>query len=152
MFDYATTDLTLAIAHHLLVFALAGVIAFEIASVRTGIAKDAILRVASVDLWYGILAGAIVVVGILRLRYAAKGWAYYSVNPYFWAKMGAFVIVALLSIIPTIVFLRWRRAAADNPAFVPPAVEVARVRRYFWLEVGFFALIPVFAAAMARMQ
>jgi hypothetical protein len=30
MFDFATTDLCLAIVHHLLVFLLAGVLAFEV--------------------------------------------------------------------------------------------------------------------------
>lgn len=32
MFDFATLDLTPAIAHHLLVFLLAGILAFEIGS------------------------------------------------------------------------------------------------------------------------
>jgi uncharacterized membrane protein len=31
--DYATTDLVLAIVHHLLVFMLAGILAFEIGTV-----------------------------------------------------------------------------------------------------------------------
>ena len=54
--DFATTDLTLAIAHHILIFTLAGVLAFEIGAIRSGMTG---LDVARVDAWYGILAGAI---------------------------------------------------------------------------------------------
>src|SRR5262249_1168000 len=71
-------------------------------------------EVARVDLWYGILAGAIVVVGFSRAVFAAKGWAYYSVNMFFWAKMAAFAAVALLSIAPAIRIIRWRRALAGE--------------------------------------
>src|SRR6202007_2060930 len=82
--DFATTDLVLAIMHHLLVFMLAGILAFEIGTVSLAMKRDAILRLARVDVWYGILAGAIIVVGFTRAAVAAKGWAYYAVNLFFW--------------------------------------------------------------------
>ena len=77
---YVTTDLTLAIAHHLLIFLLAGILAFEIGVIRFDMKREDFVRVARVDLWYGIIAGAIVAVGFSRAVFAAKGWAYYSVN------------------------------------------------------------------------
>jgi putative membrane protein len=148
--DYAATDLHLAIAHHLLIFALAGVLAFEIGAVRPGLAGKDAARIARVDAWYGLLALAIVAVGFSRAVFAAKGWAYYSHNAFFWAKISAFAAVGLLSIVPTLAFIRWRRAAKADPGFAPAAADVARVRRFLWLEVAVFAFIPAFAAAMAR--
>ena len=50
MFDFATTDLSLAIAHHLLIFLLAGVLAFEIGVIRPSMKREDVLRVASVGL------------------------------------------------------------------------------------------------------
>jgi putative membrane protein len=85
--DFATTDLVLAILHHLLVFMLAGVLAFEIGTVSLTMKRDEILRVGRVDNWYGIIAGVIIVVGFIRTTVAAKGWAYYQVNVFFWAKI-----------------------------------------------------------------
>ena len=64
--DYATTDLVLAIVHHLLVFTLAGILAFEIGTVSLTMKRDEIFRVGRVDNWYGILAGVIIVVGFVR--------------------------------------------------------------------------------------
>ena len=148
--DFATTDLALAIAHHVLIFALAGVLAFETGVIRAGMAGPDIRRVARVDLWYGVLAGMIVLVGFLRANFAAKGWAYYSVNEFFWAKIATFAVVGLLSIVPTVAIIRWRRALAADPAFAPPLGSIRTVRRFLWAEIFLFALIPVFAAVMAR--
>ena len=148
--DFATTDLALAIGHHLLIFALAAVLAFEIGAIKQGMTGVDAVRIGKVDLWYGILAALILIVGFTRAVFAAKGWAYYSVNHFFWAKIGAFVIVGLLSIQPTVAVIRWRGAFRNDPSFKPSERQVRTVRRFLWAEVFFFALIPVFAAAMAR--
>ncbi len=143
------TDLALAILHHLLVFTLAGIIAFEIAVIRPGLTSDDITRVARVDLWYGILAGAILIVGFSRATFAAKGWAYYSHNWLFWAKIGVFGLVGLLSIVPTLSLLRWRKTARHT-SFEVDARELRHVRGHLFAEAALFALLPIFAAGMAR--
>jgi putative membrane protein len=148
--DYVTLDVTLAVAHHLLVFALAGIIAYQIAAVRTGMAAEAIARVARIDASLGLVALAIIVVGVLRAVYAAKGWDYYAANHWFWAKMGAFAVLGLLSVMPTVAFIRWRKAARADPTFTPAPQQVGTVRRHLWMEVAVFPFIPAFAAAMAR--
>jgi putative membrane protein len=138
-------DLSLAIGHHLLIFALFGVLVAELVLIRSGVDKAAVARTARIDLWYGICAGAIVVLGFTRAIFAAKGWNYYEHNAFFWAKMTAFLIIALLSIPPTIKYVRWQRAG-----IVPNDSEIGGVRRLLWAEVALFALLPIFAAAMAR--
>ncbi len=138
-------DLSFAIGHHLLVFGLAGVLCAELIAVRRGMDQAAVARVAAVDLWYGILAGLILIIGFARATMAAKGWAYYSHNGFFWAKIVTFVLVGLLSAPPTIAYIGWRRADAT-----PSDAQVAGVRRFLYLEVALFALLPAFAAAMAR--
>jgi putative membrane protein len=79
-------DLDLAIAHHLLVFTLFGVLFAELVAVRRGLDQAGVARIAAVDLWYGILAGLILIVGFARANFAAKGWAYYSHNAFFWGR------------------------------------------------------------------
>ncbi len=138
-------DLVLAIAHHLLIFTLFGVLVAELVLVRRGMGVDIVGRVAGIDLSYGVLAGLIVVVGFSRAIFAAKGWSYYAHNSFFWAKIATFVIVGLLSVPPTISFIRWRGAGTT-----PGDAQVAGVRRLLWVEVALFALLPIFAAAMAR--
>lgn len=148
--DYAQTDLVLAIAHHFLIFLLAGVLAFEIAVIRPELTQAQILRLSRVDIWYGILAGLIVAVGFSRATFAAKGWAYYSHNYFFWAKVASFAIVGLLSIMPTLRIIRWRRDATATPSTLPTARDIANVQRYLWLEVIGLGFVLAFAATMAR--
>ena len=138
-------DLALAIGHHLLIFGLFGVLFAELITVRKGMDSAAVARIASVDLWYGVLAGLILIVGFSRAVFAAKGWTYYQHNGFFWAKIGTFAVIGLLSIPPTVRFIQWRRAGT-----APSDSQVAAVRGFLHTEVVLFALLPAFSAAMAR--
>jgi putative membrane protein len=141
----AVLDLVLAIAHHILVFSLFGVLFAELVLVRKGVDLPTVARIARIDLMYGALAGLIIVVGFSRAIFAAKGWAYYSHNLFFHLKVGTFLVIGLLSIPPTVGYIRWRRAGA-----APCDAQVAGARRWLWAEMALFALLPAFAAAMAR--
>ena len=145
-----TTDLLLAIAHHLLVFSLAGIIGAEFVLVRGDLPAATLKRLAGIDRHYGIIATLIVIVGICRVFFGLKGWEFYAYNWVFWAKMVAFVLVGLLSIVPTMRFISWNRQASGNSSFSVPAAELASVKNYVRAEGFIFLLIPVFAAAMAR--
>ena len=138
-------DLVLAVCHHLLIFALFGILVGELVAVRRGMEPAAVASVARIDLWYGVLAGLILAVGFSRAVFAAKGWFYYEHNGFFWAKITAFGLVGLVSVPPTIAFIGWRRGAVS-----PTDAQIAGVRRCLWIELALFALLPVFAAAMAR--
>lgn len=143
-------DLLLAILHHLAVFALVALIAAEFTLLRPGIEGQRLIQLGAIDRAYGAVAGLVIVAGLLRIFFGAAGWGYYAMNWVFWAKLSAFVLVGLLSIGPTVRILRWRRSAATNPAFAPAAAEVRGQQKFLYAEVAVLALIPAFAAAMAR--
>jgi putative membrane protein len=143
-------DLVLAILHHLLVFSLAGLLAAELALVRPGLSGAVLRALGGIDAGYGVTAALILAVGFSRVFLGAKGAAFYLSNPMFWAKMTAFAVVGLLSIAPTMLILRWRKRTRAEAGYVPPSGEVATARRVLVLELMVFALIPAFAAAMAR--
>jgi len=142
-------DLYLAIAHHLLIFTLFGILVSELVLVREGMTGADVRLIVSIDLWYGIVAGLILIVGFSRVTFAAKGWAYYSANSFFWAKIGVFVLIAVLSVWPTLQFFGWRKRF-QSAGDLPNGTGVSSIRRILWLEAGLFALLPAFAAAMAR--
>jgi putative membrane protein len=138
-------DLSLAIAHHLLIFGIFGIICAEFWALRPGVTSATAARIASIDLWYGILAAAVIVVGFCRAIFAAKGWAYYSHNAFFWAKILDFAVIGILSVPPTVTFIRWRKSGT-----VPVDPDIRRMRRYLHAELALFVFLPIFAAAMAR--
>ncbi len=138
-------DLLLAIGHHLLIFAVLGIICAEFWAVRPGMSGATVARIAALDLWYGILAMAVLAVGFSRAIFAAKGWVYYSHNAFFWAKLATFAAIGLLSLPPTLAFMRWRKAGLP-----PSETDVRSARRFLHGELALFVFLPIFAAAMAR--
>ena len=103
------TDLWLAIAHHVLVFGLVTMLAAEVVLVRPGLSPRDPARISRLDAGCGINALFVVIVGVLRVNYGAKGAVYYVDNVWFWAKMATFVSVGIPSIPPTIRFIAWRK-------------------------------------------
>lgn len=64
--------------------------------------------------------------------------------------MAAFGVAGLISILPTLAFLRWRKRLKGDAATLPSAAEIAGVRRFLGIELLVLLLVPVFAAVMAR--
>ncbi|WP_235561411.1 DUF2214 family protein [Brevundimonas sp. Root1279] len=142
------TDLLLAIAHHILVFGLVAMLAVERVLLR-GSNID-FHRLARVDTGYGALAGLILVVGACRVLFGGKGWEFYDGNPYFWAKVATFILIGIVSIVPTVRYQAWARLQKRYPAFTPPDKEVARVRTATGVQALLLVPLLVFAAMMAR--
>jgi putative membrane protein len=140
-----TLDLVLAICHHLLIFGVFGVVCAELVTVRPGMTAADAARMAAVDIWYGVFAGLVVVVGFSRAIFAAKGWDYYSHNLAFWAKIATFIAIGLLSVPPTLAYLRWKKAGV-----APGDADAQGIRRWLLAEFLLFAPLLAFAAAMAR--
>lgn len=138
-------DFSLAVVHHLVVFALLAIVVAELALVRRGMDAATLATVARIDLAYGALAAIALAAGLVRAVYAAKGWYFYSNNGFFWAKIAIFVVIGLLSVPPTLKFIQWRKRQ-----HLPQDAQVDAVRNYLWAELVLFALLPLCAAAMAR--
>ena len=145
-----TTDAWLAIAHHLAVFGVFAVLVAEWAIVSPGMRAQDVHRLARVDTAYGALAGAVLIAGVSRVIWGAKPASFYVENPVFWFKMVAFATVGLLSIAPTLRYLRWRGALAEDDGATPDLAEVGAARRSLRLQLEVFVAIPVLAALMAR--
>jgi putative membrane protein len=138
-------DLPLACAHHMAVFGLFGVLVAQAVATRAELNAAAVSRLARMDIVYGLCAMAVLVIGFARASLAAKGWYFYSHNLAFWAKVGVFAVIGVISIGPTLAYRRWQRAPAG-----PGREEVSAVQRQIRAQLLLFALLPLLAAAMAR--
>ncbi len=88
-----------------------------VASART------LLRMDSV---YGLCAVVLLIVGFVRVFYTEKGADYYFHSGPFLAKLALFIVVGLLSILPTVQFLGWRKALKEGRV---PALDDGKRRR-----------------------
>jgi len=140
----------MAFLHHLFAFMLVASVVYEFIAYRKGMTIEEARRIQRADLMYGISAGVLLVVGLLRVYFFEKGPAFYNQNPFFWVKMTAFIIVGLLSIDPTIRYLRWNKTVKEDTAPEISDNEFKRTRLLLTLEVIGLAVIMFSAAFMAR--
>lgn len=143
-------EIPLAYFHFLALIGVVSTLVAELALCRPGLQAETIKRLRTVDGLYAMFAVATLATGAMRLFWGAKGSAYYFANPVFHAKFGLFVLVGLASILPTVRYIGWGKAAKQQPGFVPPAAAVAGVQRWLWIQLLMLAGIPWLAAAMAR--
>ena len=139
-----------AYVHHLAAFAVVAALVYEHLAFRENLTHAEALRLARMDLGYGISAGVVFVVGMLRFFYFEKGPEFYLGSVAFHAKMTLFAIVGLVSIYPTVVFRSWNRTLRESKAPVIAAATARRVRLALRIELVCIAFVPLFAALMAR--
>jgi putative membrane protein len=144
------TDAILAWTHFVFAFLMVGTLVAESFILRLPVDGRVARLLARVDLFYGISAGLLVAAGVSRVIWGAKGWLYYQGQPFFWVKMAAFAVVGLISILPTMTFLRWGREAKASETFAVPGAEAKRIRHYVMAETHLIALLLLFAVLMAR--
>ena len=140
----------MAFLHHLAAFTLVAALAVEVAMFKPPLSLLQARRLQVTDNIFGAAAGAVLVVGLLRVWFFEKGPAYYWHDTFFLAKFAAFVIAGLISIYPTVVFLSWSKSLKAGTVPEIPAERVRRVRMCMMLELTAIVVILLCAPLMAR--
>ncbi len=140
----------MAFLHHLAAFSLVAALGVEVALFKPPLSVSQARRLQRTDLIFGVAAGAVLIIGALRVAYFEKPSAYYLHDAYFLAKLAAFLAAGLISIYPTLTFLSWK--AALNAGRVPEVSteRTRRVRLCLMLELTLIIVILACAALMAR--
>ena len=138
-------DALLASLHHLLVFSLVAVLFAELVLISATADAGRMRQLGRLDSIYGLLSMGVVAAGFVRAVYGAKGWSYYAHNHMFWAKIALFIVVGLLSAVPTVRLIRWRKQGV-----LPDAAALQSTRQWMLAEVAVISLIPIVAILMAR--
>jgi putative membrane protein len=140
----------LAFVHHLAAFTLFACVVFEHLMLKPDLSLAGAKRLLRVDAVYGISATVVLLAGITRVVYLEKGWAYYNQNDFFWIKMSAFVLVALLSVYPTVTLMSWRKPLQQN---ILPQTTGPRFQRLVWclrLQLLCLLIVLLGAAMMSK--
>jgi putative membrane protein len=140
----------LAFLHHAAAFIVFGTLMVELVLIKSELTVSSARSVLRMDAAYGISAVVLLVVGFIRVFHTEKGADYYFNSAPFIAKIMLFAVVALLSIYPTVQFLKWRQDLRQQRL---PAFEDRRrrtVRMILHVELTLLVLIMLCAALMAR--
>jgi putative membrane protein len=140
----------MAFLHHLAAFTLVSVLIYEHTAFRKDMSFAEARRLQRMDLLYGISAGVLLIVGLLRVFYFEKGANYYAQNWFFWTKMIGFALAGLLSIYPTVRFVSWNKFFSNNQAPEISDQDFSRIKMILRLELLGIVIIIFSAAMMAR--
>ena len=143
-------DAVLAYLHFIAIFTLFAFLTTQAVLLRRVPDVATIRLLGRVDLFYLGAALLVLATGLLRLMLGAKGADFYLSSWPIYVKIGLFLLVGIISVSPTLAFIRWRREAEHDAAWQVPAAEQAKARKLVVLEVHIAALIPIFAVIMAR--
>jgi putative membrane protein len=135
-----------AFLHHVAAFALVAAVVVEFVLIRDDLNARTVRRLQLADMIVGLSAGAVLIAGLLRVFYFEKGASFYFHSATFITKLALFVLVALLSIYPTVKFLSWTKGEAPSG----DAGTLRAIRMLIHLELVGIVLILLFAALMAR--
>lgn len=139
-----------AFLHHLFAFCLFSALVLELVLLRRPLTLDTARLLQRADLAYGVTAGLILVIGLARVFYFEKGTDFYFHSLPFMLKMSLFAVVGVLSVWPTLEFLRWGKALKQDQL---PQIEAGKLRQMalvVHIELTGLLLIMLCAALMAR--
>ena len=139
-----------AFLHHLCAFTLVSAVAIEFALIRGELTLASARRLQVTDMVLGIAAGALLVIGLLRVFFLEKGADYYFHSHAFMTKFSVFIAVGLLSMVPTMEFLSWRRALKTGQVPTINARKLRLVTAVIHGELFAIVVILLCAAIMAR--
>ena len=145
-----TLEAVLAYLHLLAILTMVVFISSEAALCRVQWLNAAVVeRLAKIDRVYGIAALAVIATGVVRTVWGIKGTAWYWTNPLLHAKLTLVVVIAVISIFPTLTFIRWRKALRNNGT-LPGEAEIRKARKLVMVQAHLLAIIPLVAVFLAR--
>jgi putative membrane protein len=144
------TSALFAFLHFFAVFGIFGTIFLEWQTMSRNPSYAEATRIQRCDQWYGIFAVIVLIVGFLRVYYFEKGYAFYMANPFFRAKLALFILVGLLSIYPTIRFLKWREKTRQGQAPAISEQEYVRIMLLLRAELVLLLGVALCASLMSR--
>jgi putative membrane protein len=141
-----TTEILLRYIHFICIFTIVGTLVSEHLLLKKEMTRKEIAGLAKIDAVYGIAALTLLIAGFtLWLGSYGKPSVYYTKNWVFHLKLTAFICIGLLSIYPTVFFLKQRKGSADEIVTVPKTVFTM-----LRLELVLLFIIPLLAGLMSR--
>ena len=145
-----TLEAILAYVHFLAILTMVVFISSEAALCRVEWLNKAVVeRLARIDRVYGIAAMVVLASGIARTVWGVKGAGWYWSNPLLHIKLTLFIVVGVISIFPTLTYMRWRKAVHAGGT-LPGEAEVRKTRKLVMIQAHVLVLIPLAAVFLAR--
>lgn len=142
-------DILIRYGHFLGIFGLVSMVVCQNVLLRSVVTNHQLQLLTRLDALYGFSALLTLAAGLGLWFGVGKPASFYTGNPVFHIKVTLFVVIGLLSIYPTVMFTRLRRANREQVAEHGVALGAAliRIKRS---ELLLIILLPLLAVVMAQ--
>ncbi|WP_299076964.1 DUF2214 family protein [uncultured Paraglaciecola sp.] len=130
--------------HFVGIIVLAGTLVAEHMLLTGQVSLAQMKKIARIDMVYGVSAFVVLIAGLTLWLAVGKPAEFYTSNPVFHTKLTLFVIMALLSIYPSLYIFKASRGKESLMTIPPKVINAIRV------ELTCLVLIPVLAVFMAK--
>ena len=139
------TEALVRYLHFISIFALVSSVVAEHLLLKESMSRKEIRRMSIVDGIYGVGAVLAVVAGLLLWFVVGKPAEFYTQNWIFHTKVGLAILMGLVSIYPTVFFMRNRKGEPQEQVAIPSGIKWS-IR----VELLLILIIPFLAVLMAR--
>ncbi len=139
-----------AFIHHIAFVAIMLILSAEMLTLKQPITLASARKIQIYDAIYGASAILILIIGSLRVMYFEKGADYYMHSAPFIAKMILFIIVGVISIQPTITFIKWGKSLKQGIVPDISDAQKRKIRLIIHVELTLLALMILCAVMMAK--
>lgn len=137
--------------HYIGIMCLMGALITEHLILKPGMGKQQIKSLVTVDGIYGLSAILVLATGLLRwFMVDPKGAAFFNTNPLFHIKLTLFVVLAILSIFPTLKFLKWKKQMSNGEKLEITEKEAKKQLMFIRIELLLLAIIPLLAVMVSN--
>jgi len=140
-----TSEIIVRYLHFLSIFCLFAALVMEHLLIGKTMTRGEIKKLSVIDSIYGATAIVVLISGLLLWFVVGKPADYYTQNAVFHTKLLLFVIIAALSVYPTLFYIKNRKGDPNENVNLPkPVVMVVR------MELLLLAAMPLLATMMSR--
>lgn len=139
-----------AFLHHIAFIVIMLTLSTEMLMLKQPLTLTSARKIQTYDAIYGVSAILILIIGGLRVMYFEKGADYYLHSAPFIAKMILFIIVGLISIHPTVTFIKWGKSLKQGIVPTLSDAQNRKLRMIIHVELTLLVLMILCAAMMAK--
>ncbi len=137
-------EIVIRYAHFLGIIVLSAMLVAQHLLLSAEINRDELRKLGRIDAVYGASALLVFLAGLGLWVMVGKPAAYYSANTIFMVKVSLFIVIALLSVYPTVFFIKSRKRGAEK--IIVPKSVIMTIR----VELMLLLILPLLAVLMAR--
>lgn len=138
-------EITFRYVHFVSIFLIFSSLAGEYIMLKPQMTRKEIHRLSLLDSLYGINALILLFAGLSLWLWLGKPAEFYTKNWIFHVKLTLYIIVAILSIYPTVFFLKKRKGNKEELVEIPP-----KIKFLIRMELLILLIIPILAGLMSK--